>query len=201
MLTEVAFQFKQTYFTLQKVLPYVFAILAGLYIIHIVNWIFRYKLNNLGIYPRKLYGLIGIFFSTFLHGDFNHLFFNSIPLFVLLTFVLLNGWANFFFVTGIIILVSGIATWLFGRRGVHIGASSLIMGYWSYLMVNAYYHPTVISIVLAIICAYYLGGLFFNLFPQAEKTSWEGHVFGFLAGLSVVYLQQMHTLDFIMYKL
>ena len=38
-----------------------------------------------GILPRTLSGLQGVFFSPFLHGDFNHIANNSIPLFILTT--------------------------------------------------------------------------------------------------------------------
>jgi membrane associated rhomboid family serine protease len=144
-------------------------------------------LNILGIWPRKLLGLPGIIFSPFLHGDFNHLFFNSIPLFIMASFVLLNGMRVFICVSVIIMILGGFCTWLIGRRGVHIGASSVIMGYWGYLLIEAYKHPTVISIALAIVCLYYFGGLALNLFPTKVKSSWEGHFFGFAAGLVAAY--------------
>ena len=49
----------------------------------IVFWIesrFNINLNYLGIYPRKIEGLIGIICSPFIHGDVKHLFNNAIPL-------------------------------------------------------------------------------------------------------------------------
>ncbi len=147
----------------------------------------RYRLNVLGIYPRHWFGLPGIFCHPFLHGNFNHSFFNSIPLLVLVDFLLIEGLPHFIKVSLTIIVLSGIAIWCVGRRGIHIGASSLIMGYWSYLLVNAYRNPSVATIILAIVCLYYFGGFLFDLFPRAEKVSWEGHLCGFLAGLVAVY--------------
>lgn len=188
MLTELSQQLEVISAFLQAQLHFILIIIGGLYVIQILNWILGYRLNILGIYPRKFFGLFGIVFSPFLHGSFNHLFFNSIPLIVLLSFVLLQGWTTLLLVSATIILLSGFATWLVGRQGFHVGASALIMGYWSYLLVNAYRHPTLLSIVLAIVCLYYFGGLLFNLFPQAEKSSWEGHIFGFLAGLAAAYI-------------
>jgi membrane associated rhomboid family serine protease len=147
-----------------------------------------YRLNRLGVYPRHLLGVPGIFFHSFLHGDFNHLFFNSIPLFVLVDFILIEGLPVFLHISLTIILLSGAAVWCFGRRAIHIGASSLIMGYWGYLLLNAYQHPSVSTVILAIVCLYYFGGFLFDLFPREEKVSWEGHLFGFLAGIVSVYL-------------
>ena len=99
-----------------------------LWIIFFVSVITGYRLNILGIQPRRLLGLPGILFSPFLHADFNHLFFNSIPLLVLTDFILIEGAPTYIHVSLTIILVSGFAVWCFGRRAIHIGASGLIMG-------------------------------------------------------------------------
>jgi membrane associated rhomboid family serine protease len=163
-------------------------LLAVLWLIQIFNFAVGYRLNYLGILPRNIIGLIGIPCSPFLHGSFTHLFFNSIPLFALSCFLLITGVHNFLVVTAIIMGISGSLTWLFARRGLHIGASSVIMGYFSYLLVNAYYHPSVNAWVLAGFCFYYFGSLFLSIFPQEERVSWEGHVFGFLAGLGALWL-------------
>lgn len=158
-----------------------------LWLVHIINVLLGYRLNILGVYPRHVWGLIGIPCFSFLHGSFNHLFFNSIPLLVLINFVLLHGWQQFIDVSLIIMLISGSALWLLGRRAIHVGASCLVMGYWSYLLIDAYQHPSLLAIMLAVVCVYYFGGLVFSLFPTEEKVSWEGHIFGFLAGLVAVY--------------
>lgn len=160
------------------------AILWGIFFLTLLS---RRKLLALGIYPRTLHGLVGIPFYSFLHVDFNHIFFNSIPLFVLIDFLLTQGMLSFVKVSISIILISGIGIWLFGRKAIHVGASSLVMGYFSYLLVNAYRHPTTASIIIALICVYYFGGLILNLFPREEKVSWEGHICGFLAGIITAY--------------
>ncbi|MGD9107929.1 MAG: rhomboid family intramembrane serine protease [Gammaproteobacteria bacterium] len=163
---------------------FVLKLIAILWIIQIINFILRYRLNFLGIYPRRLFSLPGIVCSPFLHGNFNHLFFNSIPLFLLINLVLFNGRAEFYCISIIIILLSGTALWLFGRRAIHIGSSTLIMGYFGYLLINAYHQPTMSTILLAAFCIYYFGGLFLALIPGEKGISWEGHVFGFLAGIA-----------------
>lgn len=188
LFDNLADQFEQAAQALQYNLPFVLSVIGSLYLIHMVNFILGYRLNIFGIYPRKWYGLPGIFISPFLHGNFNHLFFNSIPLFALISFLMLYGASTFYSVTFIIILLGGAATWLFGRPGIHIGASGVIMGYWSYLLLYAYEEPTLLSIGLAIVCLYYFGGLLFNLFPLEVKTSWEAHVAGFAAGIATYFI-------------
>jgi len=163
-------------------------IIAVLWLIQILNYLLAYRLNFFGITPRTLFGLICIPFAPFLHGSFTHLFFNTIPLFALSCFLLISGTDNFIHVTLIIAGLSGLGTWLLGRPGIHIGASSIVMGYFSYLLVDAYKHPSVETWVLAGFCFYYFGSLILSLFPEEERVSWEGHVFGFAAGLVAVYL-------------
>ncbi len=181
-------QFTAAIAAMQNNMPYLLALMAGLWLFHLCNWLLAYRLNLLGIYPRSLRGIVGIIFSPFLHADFNHLFFNSIPMFVLANFILLSGWHTFFCVSLTIIILGGFGVWLFGRRAIHIGASGMVMGYWSYLLIGAYQQGTLLAIVLAGVCLFYFGGLALNLFPTGKKFSWEGHVFGFLAGIVAAFL-------------
>lgn len=181
-------QFTLTFEIFKFNLPYILIILAILWGIHFVNYLTGYRLNYFGIYPRHPIGLIGIFFAPFLHGNFNHIFFNSIPLAILACFVLLNGLHHFLIISALIIILCGTATWLFGRKNIHIGASGVIMGYLGYCLMMAYYNPSVISVGIGLVCLYYFGSLLFSIFPSDVKTSWEGHLFGFIAGILTVYL-------------
>lgn len=167
---------------------FVFKLLALLWGINLLNFLFKYRLNYLGIYPRSVRGLIGILFSPFLHGGFDHLFYNSIPLFLLADLILAQGSLVFYHVTLFVILFGGFFIWLCGRRAIHIGSSTLVMGYFGFLLGNAYYHFTMTAILLALICLYYFSGLFMALLPGKRGISWEGHVFGFLSGVLGAYL-------------
>ena len=166
---------------------YVLSGLAVLWLIQCINFVLHYRLNALGILPRTTSGLFGILFAPLLHGSFSHLLFNSIPLFLLINLVLLTGLPNFIIVTLLITVISGSCVWLIGRQALHVGASGLIMGYWGYLIVNAILYPSLITVLLIIFCFYYFTGLFASLMPKSG-TSWESHVFGFLSGLAVSYL-------------
>ncbi|WP_316928121.1 hypothetical protein [Gillisia marina] len=55
-------------------------------IVWLVFWFeirFGFDFNYLGIQPRSIKGLRGIFLSPFIHSDIKHLFHNTIPLFIL----------------------------------------------------------------------------------------------------------------------
>lgn len=149
----------------------------------------------LGIIPRQLRGLPGILFCPLLHANFNHIFFNSIPLIVLSNFILIQGLHYFLVVTFCITILSGVGIWCFAKYGLHIGASALITGYWGFLVANIYQNGTLTTIILGILSLYYFAGIFLGIFPREKGVSWEGHLFGLLAGLVMSYLVTLPQFD------
>lgn len=156
--------------------------------IFMVNQCLGKRLLLLGIIPRRWYGLPGILFAPLLHANFNHLFFNSIPLLVLSNFLLIPGLYYFIFVTLLITLLSGFLIWCFAKPGLHVGASAVITGYWGLLVSNIYREGSVTAVILGGISLYYFAGIFLGVFPGKKGVSWEGHLFGLLAGLLTSYL-------------
>lgn len=169
---------------MQHNLLFALKLLGILWAVQILNVVLSYRLNVLGIVPRTWRGLPGIFFAPFLHGNFTHLFFNSIPFYVLSDLLLTEGKPIYFSVSLEIIILSGFCVWLCGKRGIYIGASALIMGFFGYFLAQAYFQITATTLIIAGVCLYYFGGLFLALFPSIKKNvSWESHVFGFLSGV------------------
>ncbi|HBI21176.1 MAG TPA: rhomboid family intramembrane serine protease [Legionella sp.] len=142
------------------------------------------RLLCLGIVPRHLYGLPGVLFAPFLHANFNHLFFNTIPLLVLSDFLLIYGLLYFLMVTFVITVLSGLLIWCFAKPGLHVGASAVITGYWALLLMNSYQQANVTSIMLGVVSVYYFAGIFYGVFPGKKGVSWEGHLFGLIAGIA-----------------
>lgn len=188
MFDQFTSTFQHLYTSMHYNLYFLLWMVGGLWFIQIINTLSGYRLNGLGIYPRQANGILGIVFSPFLHGSYQHLFLNSIPLFVLGGLMLMTGKYLFFKISFFIIVVSGLITWLLGRPAYHIGASGLILGYWGFLLCNAYIARSTIAVFLALLCLYYFGGFIFSLFPQEERISWESHLAGFLAGILACYL-------------
>lgn len=158
---------------------------------------FDRKLLLLGIIPRHVRGIPGILFAPLLHYNFNHIFFNSIPLLVLSNFILINGLNYFLIVTLMITVLSGIAVWCFGKPAIHVGASGVITGYWGFLVSNIYQKGSLTTVILGIISIYYFAGLFLGIFPKDKGVSWESHFFGLLAGLATSYLLQQYHEQFL----
>ncbi len=189
MIAQLQQSFAQLVSQTQSHLSLLFSVTLIFWIVFLLNQILNNRLFILGIFPRKLYGLPGIFFAPFIHADFNHLFFNTIPFLVLANFIMIQGIPLFYYISIFIIIVSGIITWVIGKRGIHIGASGLITGYWMYLLADSYQNPSITTIIVALIVLYYFAGIFFGLFPMKKGVSWEGHVAGAIAGIFVVILQ------------
>lgn len=151
--------------------------------IQVINASVGYRLNILGIYPRRLHGLLGIPLAPFLHGNFSHLLLNLVPLFLLVNFVLALGFDVWVGVTCMIVGLSGVLIWLLARPAFHVGASAVVMGYLAFIFASAYYQRSLMSIVVAALCVYYFGASFvLSMLPTERGASWEGHIFGALAG-------------------
>lgn len=142
----------------------------------------------LGIIPRHILGLPGVLLAPVLHSNFNHLFFNTIPLLVLSNFILINGLHYYLVVTLTITVISGLAIWCLAKPGLYVGASALITGYWSFLVCNIYQTGTITTVILGLISIYYFAGIFLGIFPSQKGVSWQGHLYGLLAGVAASYL-------------
>jgi membrane associated rhomboid family serine protease len=155
------------------------------WIIFILNGvIFGGRLNAFGILPRNLIGLRGILFAPFLHGSFYHVLANTAPFIVLGWLVMLRNIKDFYFVSFISALVSGLGTWLIGSpNSVHIGASGVIFGYFGYLLFRGYFERSFVAIAIAIVIAVTYGGLIWGVLPTRSYISWEGHLFGLIGGI------------------
>ncbi|MEP0869315.1 rhomboid family intramembrane serine protease [Trichocoleus desertorum AS-A10] len=141
-------------------------------------------LNVFGIRPRSISGLRGILFAPFLHGGLGHLMANTIPFLVLGWFVMLREVSDFFIVSLITILASGLGVWLFGSpNSIHIGASGLIFGYFGFLLLRGYFEKSAVGIAFSLLVGTLYGSLIWGVLPVSNGISWEGHLFGFLGGV------------------
>ncbi|MEM8503630.1 MAG: rhomboid family intramembrane serine protease [Cyanobacteria bacterium P01_D01_bin.1] len=162
-----------------------FGVVVLLWAIEIIDQlIFRGALNSFGIRPRSLPGLTGIIFAPFLHGNFAHLLANTVPLVSLGWLIMLRETEDFFWVSVISAIVSGLGTWLIGAStSVHIGASGLIFGYFGYLLLRGYFERSATAIAFSLLVTFLYGGIIWGVLPTQPGVSWEGHLFGFLGGV------------------
>ncbi|MDO6744877.1 rhomboid family intramembrane serine protease [Tenacibaculum soleae] len=157
-----------------------------------VYWIeikFGFNFNKFGVFPRTLLGLKGIFFSPFIHSDTNHLFNNSIPLFVLSAsvFYFYKDVAIKIFTYGLIL--TGILTWLIARKSFHIGASGIVYLLFSFVFFSGIIRKHYRLVALSFIIIFLYGSMIWYVLPIKEGVSWEGHLSGLIIGfiLSMIY--------------
>jgi membrane associated rhomboid family serine protease len=152
--------------------------------LEIADTVANHKLDQYGIEPREVDGLVGVVAAPFLHADFGHLIGNTVPFVLMGVLIALSGAARVIAVTVIVALVSGLGTWLIAPENTnHIGASGVVFGYATYLIARGFYNRSVVEmagglVVVALFGTALLGGLA----PQ-EGISWQGHLFGAIGGV------------------
>ena len=167
--------------------PIVFVLV--IWIVYAIEITFGYNFNTYGVYPRNLVGLRGVFLTHFIHSNTNHLFNNSIPLFVLLS-------SLFYFYRTIAYKVllygalwSGLLTWTIARESYHIGASGIVYVLFSFIFFSGIIRKHYRLVALSFMIIFLYGSMIWYVFPIKEGISWEGHLSGFLVGLlySILY--------------
>jgi membrane associated rhomboid family serine protease len=137
-----------------------------------------------GIEPRELDGLDGVLFAPLLHGGWAHLIANTVPFLVFGFLAMAGGIRQFVVVTATIWLLGGLAVWLLGPADTnHIGASGVIFGWFVFLLARGFYARSGKQILLAVGLFLIWGGVLWGVLPGDPDVSWQGHLFGALAGL------------------
>lgn len=163
--------------------------LALLYVVEAVDVASGMRLDNAGIRPRDVDGLSGVAFAPVLHDGWDHLFANTGPLLVLGFVLLLSGVGRALAVTAVIWIVGGLGTWLTGASGsIHIGASILVFGWLAYLIVRGVFTRDIGQMALGFVVLVVYGGLLWGVLPTEERVSWQGHLFGALAGVLAAWM-------------
>jgi len=140
-----------------------------------------------GVLPRTIEGLKGILFSPFIHGDWEHLTNNALPLFVLTATLMYfyKGIAKEVFLWSW--LMSGLWLWAIGRPSFHIGASGLLYALASFLFFSGFIRKHTKLMAISMFVVFLYGGMVWGIFPMKKHISWEGHLAGALAGLILAY--------------
>jgi membrane associated rhomboid family serine protease len=160
--------------------------------IFLADTYFHLDLYSLGVSPRTAGGLKGIFFAPLIHGDWNHILNNSLPVFILSSMI-------FYFYKPIawpVMLwtwfISGLWLWVGGRNSdaipnFHFGASTLIYAFSSFLFFSGVFRKHRQLMVVSAMVVFLYGSITYGIFPFDTKISWEGHLFGAISGLLVAF--------------
>lgn len=162
-------------------------IVAMMWVVKTIEWSFGIYLGRFGVTPHTARGLIGIFTLPFLHGNWEHLLSNTIPIIVLGTalYYCYPSLANR--VMLITYLGSGLLTWCIGDPSTtHIGASALVYGLNLFLITSGFIRGNRMLIVISLIMVFLYGSFIWGMIPSLaipQNISWEGHLSGALIGI------------------
>ncbi len=148
------------------------------------------RIEALAVVPRSPRGLLGLLTAPFVHANLSHLLAN-LPPFIVLGILVLRRGGHAFLVTAVTVaLLSGGLLWLFGRKAAHVGMSGVIFGFFGYLIGIAYVTRGAWDLLIALAVLLVYGGMLAGLKPARNGASWEGHLFGLLAGLAKVWFDR-----------
>ena len=181
------YSFFRRKFLISLIIPGLFLFLMWFF--RIIEVLFELDFVWAGIHPLSADGLAGIILSPFVHGDFRHLFNNSLPFFFLSV-------ALFFFYSEIAPKVflltwitTGLLVWFAGRESWHIGASGLVYGLASFLFFSGIIRKYFRLVALSMLIVFLYGSMVWGLFPDLyENVSWESHMLGFFSGIALAIL-------------
>lgn len=160
------------------------AFVAALWAIELLDVALSNRLDGWGIRPRSGEGLLGILAAPLLHGGWDHLSANTVPALVLGFLTLATGVARGLAATAVIWVLGGLAVWLVAGSGsVHLGASGLVFGWITYLLVQGFVDHKLWEIVIGIVVLLVYGGVLWGVLPGQPGVSWQGHLFGAVAGV------------------
>ena len=166
-------------------------IVVVMWLVKIIEESYGVHLGQWGIVPHTAKGLIGILTLPFLHGSWEHLLSNTVPILVLGTAlyycyptlanrVMLITW-----------LGSGLLTWCIGdAETTHIGASALVYGLNLFLIFSGFIRGNRMLIVISLIMVFLYGSFIWGMIPALavpQNISWEGHLSGALIGILLAF--------------
>lgn len=170
--------------TIRQATLVVGGLLAVMWVLEGIDSVALNALDSYGIEPRKLSDLPNILWSPFLHFGWAHLISNSAPFLVLGVLTYLSGRANFWAVSFIATVASGLTAWFLSPVGsITAGASGVIFGYLTYLLVRGFFARSIVQIMIAVIVFVAYGSVLLGVIPGAEGISWQAHLGGAVGGV------------------
>lgn len=171
-------------------LPLLFVII--IWVVKIIEVIMDTSIAHYGLFPLDIKGLRGILFAPFIHGSWEHLLNNTLPLFIL-------GWGLFYFyrpvaykVFLLVFLIHNFWLWFFGRDAYHIGASGIIYGLGAFLFVSGFIRMNKHLLAISMLVAFVYGSMVWGIFPLEEEVSWEAHLCGMTAGIILAFYYRQY---------
>lgn len=176
---------------LRNAIPPALIVMIIMWLAYWSDYLFVYDFHKLGVLPKTINGLKGIFFMPWIHSheDIRHLLNNSVPTFLLLTLlfysyreIALRVFLFSWFVTGILL-------WIFANNNgaYHIGMSGVIYSLAAFLFTSGVLRKYLPLQALSLFIVFIYGSMIWGIFPAEQHVSWEGHLSGMLVGIFLAF--------------
>ncbi len=170
----------------------VLAVVFLMYLLRIADGLFmKNKMSEATtIRPRSREHLLAVVVAHWFHRNRKHLLGNTFPYLVMGSMIANMDLGEFWVVTGLVALISGLGTWIFGAKGNHEGASGLISGYFGYILLNSFRTNDLEPMLWALGVSAVNFALLKTAFGYYEGLSRALYFFGLMGGLLSVFVWQ-----------
>jgi len=159
-----------------------------MWLVEAINSIDSNRLKGDGIVSRNIGRFWGILTSPFIHASFQHLIDNTLPFLFLGIIIALHGAGRLLLVTGFIIVIGGLGTWVIGPGGTStIGASGVVFGYASYLLTRGFFDRSIWELAVGMVVGLIWGAALLSSLVPHSGISWQAHLCGAVAGVIVAW--------------
>lgn len=166
---------------------YPLLIVGVMWLVFWAEQLFTYKFHELGVLPRSVEGLKGIFFMPWIHAktDVNHIINNSFPTLVLSAAIIYFYRDIALKVLLLLWVGTGFLVWIYAENkgAYHIGMSGVIYGMVGFLFTSGVLRKYLPLQAISLFVVFVYGNMIWGIFPIKAHVSWEGHFMGLFLGL------------------
>ncbi len=177
---------------LRNAIPPALCVLALMWLFYWADFLFIYDFHQLGVVPKRVSGLLGIFFMPWIHAhsDVKHILNNSVPAFLLVTLLFYSYKEIALKVFLLSWFLTGALLWVFGANNGahHIGMSGVIYSLAAFLFTSGVLRKYLPLQALSLFIIFLYGSMIWGIFPTKERISWEGHLSGMIVGVVLAFL-------------
>ena len=170
------------------IVSFPFWYIVAIWIIEMIEILNDLNFSWLGVHPRHWDEWYGIVTGALIHSNFEHLINNTYPLAIcgLFIILLLEKYSSIAFIASY--LLSGLLIFLFARSSTyHIGASGVAYSWAFLLAASGFFRKDRKSLGLGLLVAFLYGSMVWGVFPLQPGVSWDGHLYGAIAGIIVAF--------------
>ncbi len=165
-------------------------VIVIIWTVKLLELTFGWKLYLLGVYPRDWNTIWHIFTAPFIHGGFDHLYFNTLYWFVFSVALFYLYPRRAFLYLSSAFFDTYFLLWIIGRPAYHIGLSGVIYALASFIFFSTLFARDHKKMAITLIMIFLFSGMMAGFFPKDIHVSWEGHLSGAIVGFLLALIEK-----------